>query len=118
MSKLELPQVTPNTIDARDVLEADLEVGRRRGFFVTRGENVVDVMGMAVAIDTGTGPVGIAVAGPLNRMEDNFDRNSLLLLELSRELASKDDAGIYRSSAPLKSGSSRNKPTRQQVELK
>jgi IclR family transcriptional regulator, acetate operon repressor len=118
LSKLELPQVTPNTIDARDVLEADLEVGRRRGFFVTRGENVVDVMGMAVAIDTGTGPVGIAVAGPLNRMEDNFERNSLLLLELSRELASKDDAGIYRSSAPLKSGSSRNKPTRQQVELK
>lgn len=94
LSKLELPRVTPNTITARDVLEADLEVGRRRGFFVTRGENVVDVMGMAIAIDTGTGPVGIAVAGPLNRMEENFARNSLLLLDLSRELASKD--GTHR----------------------
>ena len=74
LSKLELPRVTPNTITARDVLEADLEVGRRRGFFVTRGENVGNVMGMAIAIDTGTGPVGIAVAGPLIRMEDNFER--------------------------------------------
>ena len=74
-------------------------------------------MGMAIAIDTGTGPVGIAVAGPLNRMEDNFERNSLLLLDLSR-VASKDNAAIYRSSSPLKSGSSRNKPTGKQVELK
>ena len=105
LSKLELPRVTPNTITSRDVLEADLEVGRRRGFFVTRGENVADVMGMAIAIDTGSGPVGIAVAGPLNRMEDNFEPNSLLLLELSRELASKDDAGSYRTSSPFKSGS-------------
>jgi IclR family acetate operon transcriptional repressor len=104
LSKLELPRVTPNTITARDVLEADLEVGRRRGFFLTRGENVVDVMGMAIAIDTGTGPVGIAVAGPLNRMKDNFERNSLLLLDLSRELASKDDAALYRTSSPVKSG--------------
>jgi len=83
-------------------------VGRRRGFFVTRGENVVDVMGMAIAIDTGTGPVGIAVAGPLNRMEDNFERNSLLLLDLSRELASKDDAALYRTSSPVKSSRTRN----------
>ena len=87
LSKLELPRVTPNTITARDVLEADLEVGRRRGFFVTRGENVGNVMGMAIAIDTGTEPVGIAVAGPLIRMEDNFERTSLLLLDLSRERA-------------------------------
>ena len=28
------------------------------------------------------GPVGIAVAGPLIRMEDNFERTSLLLLDL------------------------------------
>jgi IclR family transcriptional regulator, acetate operon repressor len=116
LSKLELPRITPNTITARDVLEADLEVGRRRGFFVTRGENVADVMGMAIAIDTGTGPVGIAVAGPLSRMEDNFEHNSLLLIELSRALASTDDAAIYRSSAPLKS--SRNRSARQPVELK
>jgi IclR family acetate operon transcriptional repressor len=104
LSKLELPRMTPNTITARDVLEADLEVGRRRGFFVTRGENVVDVMGMAIAIDPGTGPVGIAVAGPLTRMEDYFERNSLLLLDLSRDLAGEYDAASYRTSAPVKSG--------------
>jgi len=117
-SKLELQRVTPNTITAQDVLEADLDVGRRRGFFVTRGENVADVMGMAIAIDTGTGPAGIAVAGPLNRMDDNFERNSLLLLDLSRELASKDDAVLFRTAPPVKSGSSRNKWIRKQVELK
>ena len=118
LSKLELPRVTPNSITARDVLEADLEVGRRRGFFVTRGENVVDVMGMAISIDTGTGPVGIAVAGPLNRMEDNFKRNSLLLLDLSRELASRDDAALYRISSPVKSASNSKPWSRKQVELK
>src|SRR5579871_3107457 len=36
LAKLELPRVTPNTITARTVLEADLAAGRRRGFFVTR----------------------------------------------------------------------------------
>ncbi len=110
--------MTANSITARDVLEADLEMGRRRGFFVTRGENVLDVMGMAIAIDTGTGPVGVAVAGPLNRMEDNFERNSLLLVELSRELASKDDAASYRTSSALKSGVNSKQWARRPVELK
>jgi hypothetical protein len=51
-------------------------------------------------------------------MENNFERNSLLLLlDLSRELASKDDAAIKRFCA-AQIGSSRNKSTRQKVELK
>jgi IclR family transcriptional regulator, acetate operon repressor len=115
LSKLELPRVTPNTITARDVLEADLEVGRRRGFFVTCGENVADVMGMAIAIDTGSGPAGIAVAGPLNRMEENFERNALILLDLAQELASKDDAAAYRTSSPVKARRAENKWTRNQL---
>lgn len=69
IARLPLDSYTLNTITVCERLEADLAAGRTKGYFVTRGENVVDVMGIATTADVFGDVLGIAVAGPLSRME-------------------------------------------------
>ena len=69
VARLPLDLRTANTITERATLEADLAEGVAKGYFVTRGENVVDVMGLATTADVYGETMGIAVAGPLVRME-------------------------------------------------
>ncbi|HCP00276.1 MAG TPA: IclR family transcriptional regulator [Rhodospirillaceae bacterium] len=69
VARLPLDLHTPKTITERAALEADLTEGIAKGYFVTRGENVVDVMGLATTADVHGEAVGIAIAGPLARME-------------------------------------------------
>lgn len=64
-----LPAHTPNTITDPAALLADLEAGRARGWYVTRGENVVDVMAFAIAVEIAGETLGFALAGPIARME-------------------------------------------------
>ena len=69
VARLSLDLQTPNTITERASLVADLADGIAKGYFVTRGENVVDVMGLATTADVYGEIMGIAIAGPLVRME-------------------------------------------------
>jgi IclR family acetate operon transcriptional repressor len=69
VARLPLDLHTPNTITERATLEADLAEGISKGYFVTRGENVVDVMGLATTADVYGETMGVAIAGPLVRME-------------------------------------------------
>ena len=69
--KLPLPAITGNTINDADGLIADIAEGRARGYFVTRGENVPDVMAISIARTVGEEPYGIAVAGPIARIESH-----------------------------------------------
>jgi len=66
---LPLPGVTATTIQDPDALLADLAGGAARGFFITRGENVPDVMAIAISRIVGDEPYGVAVAGPIARIE-------------------------------------------------
>ncbi|HBK07385.1 MAG TPA: IclR family transcriptional regulator [Acetobacteraceae bacterium] len=67
--KLSLPAITESTIkDANDLIR-DIQQGRARDFFVTRGENVPDVMAIAIVRTVGEEPYGVAVAGPMARIE-------------------------------------------------
>ena len=68
-----LPRITDRTLTDAGVLCADIKAGRERGYFATRGENVADVMGVARTIHVGAGSLGIAIAGPLPRMEANLE---------------------------------------------
>ncbi|MGE0152084.1 MAG: IclR family transcriptional regulator [Reyranellaceae bacterium] len=70
-ARLPMTAVTANTITDRARLAADIELGRQRGFFRTMGENVSDVLGLAVALRLDGEGVGIAVAGPIERMQAN-----------------------------------------------
>lgn len=88
-----LPRVTAGTITAADTLKADLLASRRRGCYVTRGENVADVMAIAAPLPLGTLTLGVAVAGPLHRMESVEARITPLLLDCVRRM-SHDEHGF------------------------
>src|SRR4030067_1173429 len=47
---MKLPRLTSRTITSRAALEADLEQGRARGWYLTRGETVADLMAVGVPV--------------------------------------------------------------------
>jgi len=65
----DLPRVTEKTITSARRLKRELEESRRRGYYVTRGENVTDVMAIAAPALAGSVQLAVAIAGPLHRME-------------------------------------------------
>lgn len=69
LAEHELPRVTERTITSARRLKRDLEESRARGYYVTRGENVADVMAVAAPLRLGSSVLGVAIAGPLHRME-------------------------------------------------
>lgn len=71
LKQLPLPRVTEATMTNRSKLLADLERGRKQGYFITAGENVADVMAVATTVWLGGDVYGIAIAGPIHRMTDN-----------------------------------------------
>ncbi len=60
------------------------ERGYREGYFVTKGENVVDVMGIATTAEVYGDVFGVAIAAPLVRMEGDEE------LQAARLLAARD----------------------------
>jgi IclR family transcriptional regulator, acetate operon repressor len=75
LKQLPLTRVTEATITDRDMLLADLERGKKRGYFMTAGENVADVMAVAATVRLAGDVYGIAIAGPIHRMTDNLTRH-------------------------------------------
>jgi len=65
----ELNRLTDRTIVSARQLLADLDITRARGYSISRGENVPDVMGIAASLRLGGSTMCIGVAGPLQRME-------------------------------------------------
>jgi DNA-binding IclR family transcriptional regulator len=74
-----LQRVTPHTLVTAAQLKSNLQQGRKRGYFVTRGENVSDVMAVAASLVLDRETLGIAIAGPLQRMEPALARHAELL---------------------------------------
>lgn len=92
VARLPLDLHTPNTITERATLEADLAEGIAKGYFVTRGENVVDVMGLATNADVYGEAMGIAIAGPLVRMEAGETELAAQLLAAKARLEALGDS--------------------------
>ncbi len=88
ISRLPLNAPTPNTITDREALEADLSEGISKGYFVTRGENVADVMGLATTAEVYGDVFGVAIAGPLTRLGDMLDIQATRLLAARKKLES------------------------------
>lgn len=94
LKHLQLRQVTGATIVNRQQLIADLERSRRRGFFMTAGENVPDVLALSVGLRLNPDVYGIAIAGPMSRMREKLSGHvsalktaSAAIAELSRDRA-------------------------------
>jgi IclR family acetate operon transcriptional repressor len=85
-----LPRVTEHTITNPKDLIADLEASRTNGCFITRGENVADVMAIALPFRLGSMSLGMAVAGPLGRMEQNSKAISEHLLACIKNLEQRN----------------------------
>jgi DNA-binding IclR family transcriptional regulator len=72
-------------ISARQ-LKSNLQRGRKQGYFITRGENVIDVMAVAGTLALEREVFGVAIAGPLHRMEPALTRHAELLLAAVRRI--------------------------------
>lgn len=83
---MKLPRVTSRTITSRAALEADLEQARARGWYVTHGETVADLMALAVPVAASGEIYSVALAGPMHRMEGALKRYTKLLAELRATL--------------------------------
>lgn len=68
VATLDLSPVTANTVSSVRKLQADISAAQARGWYVTRGESVDDVMAVARPVQLGGETYAVAVAGPLARM--------------------------------------------------
>lgn len=87
-----LARVTPNTLTGAAQLKANLQQGKKRGYFVTRGENVADVMAVASSFSLAGEVFGMAIAGPLKRMEPMLARHAEQLRTAVKRLAKRRTA--------------------------
>jgi IclR family acetate operon transcriptional repressor len=85
----QLSSVTTSTLSERGKLERDLARGRERGYFVTHGENVVDVSAIAVTVSLSQETLGIAVAGPNHRLQGQQAQIAQQLRLTCRQLQSQ-----------------------------
>ncbi len=83
----DLAQATSQTITSSKQLLKDIAATRSRGYSITRGENVEDVMAIAAPLQRSSMTLGLAVAGPLNRMEPKVDDISRQLLSCLQKIS-------------------------------
>ena len=72
IGNLKLTRYNDNTITGKKALKDNLEQCRRLGVYTTVGEQFPDVMGMAFPVEVQGHLLAIGLAGPINRMEQNF----------------------------------------------
>ncbi|MFY9328245.1 MAG: IclR family transcriptional regulator [Georgfuchsia sp.] len=85
-----LNKITEHTITSTTRLKADLFASKARGYYVTYGENVSEVMAVAAPLKIGTTTFGVAIAGPLQRLAK---KEEVLGKTLVRELKAIEDSG-------------------------
>jgi len=88
--KAKLAPVTPATLVSLDALRADLALGRERGYQMTRGENVADVAAIAAGVAVAGRLHGVAIAGPLARMDAELARHAEALRTAVAEIAKSE----------------------------
>jgi IclR family acetate operon transcriptional repressor len=81
-----LPAITSNTLTSAKSLVQDIERGRARGFFVTSGESVSDVVAIAVPVLARDEVLGAAIAGPRHRTNQVVGRIATQLLEAKKAI--------------------------------
>ncbi|WP_099866849.1 IclR family transcriptional regulator [Pararhizobium haloflavum] len=88
IEKLPLRQMTDNTISDRGRLVADLDEGIARGYQMTLGENVADVVAIAMPVKIGNDEFGICIAGPRHRMEPRHAELAAIIASTLQSFAS------------------------------
>src|SRR5690606_18247204 len=93
---------TSNTLHSRKALEADIEAGRQRGWHRSMGENVEDVMSVALGFRVHGQPFAIVLAGPLTRVQRKEEEIAQLFPEVKVQLKEllKNTSITYDSGDP------------------
>lgn len=108
LSRLSYEVLTPSTIGSEDLLRADLDIAKARGFATSIDERVAGISSVSAAIlDVGRRPVGaISVAGPSSRL------NSERLNEIGPDLmeAARRIAGLAGIASPTSASTRPKRP--------
>jgi IclR family acetate operon transcriptional repressor len=86
IATIPLNSMTGATITDRREFASEIERTDSRGYAITRGENVVDVMAVAMPVKIGDETYGIAIAGPMHRMTERWGDHQKRLAEVCRRI--------------------------------
>jgi IclR family transcriptional regulator, acetate operon repressor len=86
LAKLPLDAMTDATITDRARLVEEIERSAAQGYSITRGENVADVMAVAMPVKVAGDTYGIAVAGPMHRMTEQIADHQRRLAEICKQI--------------------------------
>lgn len=86
-----LERITTRTLTRAAELKSNIAQGRSEGIFITRGENVIDVMAMASSMALKGEVFGVAIAGPLHRMEPALAHHRKLLRATVRRIGQEHE---------------------------
>lgn len=95
-----LPAVTAATKTEPEALLRDLLDSRKRGYFVTRGENVSDVWAVAAFLNVNNETVAVAVAGPQHRLAANVAEVARLVVSSCSFLARQFERAVPAAATP------------------
>jgi len=79
LAEIKLTRYNENTITRKKQLKDDIESCQEAGIFVTRGEHIAEVMGIAAPLLLNGYLLAIGMAGPMPRMEKNLAEYSRVL---------------------------------------
>lgn len=86
LADLKLGRVTPKTVTRKAALLAEIASSRRRGWFVNEGENVEDVMAVAVPLVIQGDVCAVSLAGPIARVKAKLEHHLKALAALREQL--------------------------------
>lgn len=72
LRQLPMPSITDATTTDPDSLFEDIRRSKKRGYYLTQGENVRDVWAVAATVAMGSEHFGVAIAGPQHRMKPSL----------------------------------------------
>lgn len=95
LEKIELNPVTKHTITDEDVLLKDLVKARKEGYALTFEEYTEGAGALAVPIKNYTCPVALWIAGPRERIKENYTNLLVHLKNSAATISKKLDKTVY-----------------------
>jgi DNA-binding IclR family transcriptional regulator len=93
LKSAKLTPLTKRTIKSATALRKDIELGRKRGWYLNREESLNGVTTVSVMFSCNASIYIVTVAGPSSRLEQKLDTAATLLTEVCRRLEMQPTAG-------------------------
>jgi DNA-binding IclR family transcriptional regulator len=84
-------KLTSKSITSRDALRQDIEIGRKRKWYLNAGESLEGVTTLAACFRWNTAVYIVTIAGPAQRMDAKLDQASALLTNVCQLLEMRPD---------------------------